>query len=68
MSSGTISNPVIYSDETITYSPLNTPTLSLTNESASINYTSDGMTNIGDDLSSSATLYSNGEAVDSEIL
>jgi hypothetical protein len=61
-------SPIVYSDETIIFSPLNTPILSLTNENASINYTSDGVTNIGEPVSSTAALYLNGEIIDSEVL
>jgi len=47
--------------EEITYSPKNTPVLDLSNDSASIAY--DGNTKLGSDVSSTATVYLNGETV-----
>ena len=53
-----------YETETITYSPLNTPALDLNNDSAALNYTTDGTKiNANDKVSSTATLYLNGEAI-----
>ena len=53
-----------YETETITYSPLNTPVLDLNNDSAALNYTTDGTKiNANDKVSSTATLYLNGEAI-----
>ena len=53
----------IYDTETITYSPLNTPVLDLTNDSASITYNSNG-TKIGTGIATStAQVYLNGETV-----
>lgn len=64
----TATNPNIYEWEIITYSPLNTPVLDLSNDSASLNYTSEGTKintddNTDDKVSSTATLYLNGEAI-----
>ena len=54
----------IYEWEIITYSPLNTPILDLNNDSASLSYTSEGTKiNATDKVSSTATLYLNGEAI-----
>lgn len=57
---------VEYEAETITYSPLNTPTLDLSNDSAAITY--EGVTKTSDNVSSTATLYLNGEAISAEFL
>ena len=52
----------IYEFETITYSPLNTPVIDLTNDSASLNYSADGKTKIGEAcVESTASLWLNGE-------
>lgn len=50
-----------YETETITYSPLNTPVLDLTNDSGAIAY--DGNTMLGNSVSSTATVYLNGATV-----
>ena len=53
--------------ETITYSPLNTPVLDLSNDSASIAY--NGNLKLGNEtVSCTANLYLNGEILDAEIL
>lgn len=51
----------VYEDETITYSPLNTPVLDLTNDNDAIAY--DGNTILGNSVSSTAAVYLNGAAV-----
>lgn len=57
---------IVFDSETITYSPLNTPILDLTNDNASIAY--NGEIKLGDaTVSSTANLYLNGEALDAEI-
>ena len=54
----------VLDQETITYSPQNSPVLDLTNDSATLAYSSDGSTKIGTDtVSSTATLYLNGEPI-----
>lgn len=50
-----------YESETITYSPLNTPVLDLTNDSATIAY--NGADKLGDNVSSTATVWLAGEEV-----
>lgn len=50
-----------YETETITYSPLNTPTLDLDNDTDTILYSSDGTELLGAPVSSNATLYLNGD-------
>lgn len=54
-------NRQVYEDETITYSPLNTPVLDLTNDSGAIAY--DGNTMLGNSVSSTAVVYLNGAMV-----
>lgn len=57
-----INPPVIYEEETITYSPLNTPTIDLSNDSASLPYNEDNK--IGDEVvSSTASVYLNGKDI-----
>jgi hypothetical protein len=57
----------VYEFETITYSPLNTPVIDLTNDSANLNYSADGTTKIGDaSVSTTATLYLNGDPLAAE--
>ena len=51
----------MYEDDTITYSPLNTPVLDLTNDSDVIAY--NGNTKLGDSVSSTAVVYLNGSVV-----
>lgn len=54
----------IYDEETITYSPLNTPVIDLDNDSAALNYTSEGTKiEATDKVSSTATLYLNGKVI-----
>jgi hypothetical protein len=54
----------VYEFETITYSPLNTPVLDLSNDTASLVYSADNI-KLGDEtISSTATLYLNGEEVE----
>lgn len=50
-----------YELESITYSPLNTPVIDLSNDTASIAYSADGEEQLGDEVQSTATLYLNGE-------
>ena len=52
---------VVYEQETITYSPLNTPTLDLSNDTDVILYSADGSKVLGAPVSSTAGLYLNGE-------
>lgn len=52
---------VVYEQETITYSPLNTPTLDLSNDTDVILYSADGSEVLGAPVSSTAGLYLNGE-------
>lgn len=52
---------VVYETETITYSPLNTPALDLDNDSDAILYSADGETLLGGPVTSTATLYLNGD-------
>ena len=54
-------NGTPYEDETITYSPLNTPILDLTNDSDAIAY--DGNTILGNSVSSTAVVYLNGSTI-----
>lgn len=54
-------NGVEYDTETITYSPLNTPVIDLSNDTATILYSASGTTLLGDPVSSTATLYLNGD-------
>ena len=52
---------VEYDRETITYSPLNTPTLDLDNDTDTILYSADGTQLLGAPVTSTATLYLNGD-------
>jgi hypothetical protein len=54
-----------YDTETITYSPLNTPVLDLSNDSDAIAYLNNDKINPADTVSSTATVYLNGQAVNS---
>lgn len=53
----------IYDTETIFYAPLNTPTLVLDSESASITYAANGFDVLGDPVVSNAAVYLNGDAL-----
>ena len=55
---------VVYEEETITYSPLNTPIIDLSNDSASLPYSGD--TRLGEEVvSSTASIYLNGKDISS---
>ena len=54
-------NRQVYEDETVTYSPLNTPVLDLTNDSDAIAY--DDNTILGNSVSSTAIVYLNGSVI-----
>lgn len=55
-----------YDTETITYSPLNTPVLDLSNDSDALVYDVDG-TNLSSNVSSTAVVYLNGTAITSGV-
>jgi len=52
-------NPFVYEEETITYSPLNTPIIDLTNDRDVIKYAPNG-TKLTGDVSSTAQVYLGG--------
>lgn len=54
-----------YDRETITYSPLNTPVLDLSNDNAAIAY--EGTTKLGSSVSSTAGVYLNGGLINSQM-
>jgi hypothetical protein len=54
-------NETEYETETITYSPLNTPVLDLSNDTDTILYSADGNELLGNSVNSKATLYLNGD-------
>lgn len=53
--------------ETITFSPLNTPVLDLSNDDDSITYKSDGTTKVSGDVSTTAGVYLNGELINNQM-
>jgi hypothetical protein len=54
----------IFDEETITYSPLNTPVLDLDNEIDDLSYSADGTTLLDEtEVVSTATLFLNGKAL-----
>ena len=64
----TATDPNVEDWEVITYSPLNSPILSLTNDSASIAYRTDGTkVTDGDTVSTTAELYLNGSKITSDV-